>query len=192
MKPHIIVGKHSYGVSKEKIWWDSKSWDYQNNFFQPQLVVGKYCSIGHFVVFFLGGNHRHDWVSTYPFHVGLVNNDTFKTYLNQKIKGYPHSNGDIIIGNDVWIGQGVTIMSGVTIGDGAVIAANTTVIKDVPPYSITGGHPSKHIKYRFTDKQIQDLLKIKWWDFEDSTVDSLLPLILNTDIDKFIDACKIL
>ena len=83
-------------------------------------------------------------------------------------------------------------MSGVTIGDGAVIAANTTVIKDVPPYSITGGHPSKHIKYRFTDKQIQDLLKIKWWDFEDSTVDSLLPLILNTDIDKFIDACKIL
>jgi virginiamycin A acetyltransferase len=57
--------------------------------------------------------------------------------------------GNVIIGNDVWIGNNVTIMSGVTIGDGAVIANNSHVVKNIEPYTINGGNPSKLIKYRF-------------------------------------------
>ena len=54
---------------------------------------------------------------------------------------------------------------GVTIGDGAVIAAGSVVSKDVEPYSIVGGAPSKHIKYRFTENQIKRLLDLQWWNW---------------------------
>jgi len=59
-------------------------------------------------------------------------------------KSYPQK-GDIHIGNDVWIGYNATIMAGVRIGDGAIIATNSTVIKNVEPYSIVGGNPAQEI-----------------------------------------------
>ena len=46
-------------------------------------------------------------------------------------------------------------MSGVKVGDGVVIAANSNVVKDVEPYSITGGNSAKTIKYRFSEEQIK-------------------------------------
>ena len=76
-------------------------------------------------------------------------------------------------------------MSGVKICDGAVIAANSTVVKDVEPYSISGGNPAKHIKYRFSEEIIKRLLEIKWWDIEESKLDKLLPYMMNNDIDLF-------
>jgi len=82
----------------------------------------------------------------------------------------PRYKGDIVIGNDVWIGYGVTILSGVTIGDGAIVAANSCVVKDVPPYSIVGGVPAKVIKYRFDDETIGKLLKIRWWDWDEQKI----------------------
>lgn len=77
----------------------------------------------------LGGNHRTDWCSTYPFNALLKENYGY-------IKGHPSSKGDVTIGNDVWIASGVKIMSGVTIGDGAVLAANALITHDVAPYEI--------------------------------------------------------
>ena len=55
----------------------------------------------------------------------------------------------IVIGDDVWIGANVTVVGGVTIGRGAVVAAGAVVTKDVFPYSIVGGVPAKHLRYRF-------------------------------------------
>ena len=55
-------------------------------------------------------------------------------------------------------------MSGISIGDGAVIAANSTVVKSVAPYSIVGGNPARHLKFRFNDEIISLLLELKWWD----------------------------
>ena len=77
-------------------------------------------------------------------------------------------------------------MSGVTIGDGAVIAANSHVVKNVEPYSITGGNPAKLIKYRFTPEQIEKLLEIKWWFWDDEKINEISPLLCNTNIDDFI------
>lgn len=68
------------------------------------------------------------------------------------------------IGNDVWIGGGAIILRGVTIGDGAVVGAGAVVTKDVPPYAIIGGNPAKVIRYRFDDRTISSLLRLKWWD----------------------------
>lgn len=49
------------------------------------------------------------------------------------------------IGNDVFIGTNVIIGKGVNIGDGSIIAAGSVVVSDVPPYSIFGGNPARHI-----------------------------------------------
>ena len=64
----------------------------------------------------------------------------------------------------MWLGYGTKILEGVTVGDGAVVAAGAVVTKDVPPYAIVGGVPAKVIKYRFSEEDIEYLLKLRWWD----------------------------
>lgn len=168
----VSRGKYTYGNPKIRQWGED-----------AKLYIGSFCSIASGVTIYLGGNHRVDWVTTYPF--GYINKTTFNTFDGL---GHPKTNGDVIIGNDVWIGENVTIMSGVNIGDGAVIANNSHVVKDVIPYSMVGGNPAKLIKKRFTDKQIDNLLQIKWWDWEDSKINRFAPLLCNCDIDNFINS----
>ena len=123
-------------------------------------MIGKYCSIADGVEILLGGNHRYDWITTYPFP--SFNNDWPEA---STIEGVLTTNGDVIIGNDVWICQGAIILSGVRIGDGAIIGARAVVSKDVSSYSIVAGNPAREIKRRFNDETINKLLKIKWWDW---------------------------
>lgn len=192
-KEHIIIGRGTYGVDENTVVWDIPAYDYDNNRIEPKLIIGNFCSVGSGVRIYLGGNHRYDWVSTYPFHVSFLNDGKYKlpNYLGgNDIYGYPHTNGDVIIGNDVWVGENSTIMSGVKISDGAVIAANSNVVKSVEPYSIVGGNPAKHIKYRFDLEIIKKLLEIKWWFFEDKKINKLLPNMYNTNISGFINQCE--
>ncbi|MGO4891633.1 acyltransferase [Flavobacterium sp. W21_SRS_FM6] len=68
----------------------------------------------------------------------------------------------IIIKDDVWIGYGSTILGGITIGEGSIVAAGSTVINDVPEYSIVAGNPAKLIKMRFNKEEIiahKDMLR---------------------------------
>lgn len=95
---------------------------------------------------------------------------------------------EVVIGNDCWIGYKASIISGVTIGDGAVVLSHALVTKDVPPYAIVGGVPAKIIGYRYEEKQIESLLKIKWWNIPLSKVIENKDLFL--DIDKFISKFK--
>ena len=168
----MSFGKYTYG--RPKIEWQNKD---------AKLIVGNFCSISaNNVTIYLGGNHRTDWVTTYPF--GHIHQNIFNTFNGE---GHPCTKGDVIIGNDVWIGANVTIMSGVTIGDGCVIANNTHVVKNAEPYSIIGGNPAKLIRYRFSEEQIKKLLEIKWWDWEDSIINQNTHLLCNPDIDTFIN-----
>lgn len=169
----LSYGKYSYGMPKIHKW---EQKDRTTN-----LIIGNFCSIASDVHVYLGGNHRTDWVTTYPF--GHIHNNVFNTFDGY---GHPASKGDVIIGNDVWIGDIVVIMSGVTIGDGAVIANNSHIVKNVEPYSIVGGNPAKIIKYRFTDEQIKNLLEIKWWFWDDDKINKFIPLMCNNNIDEFI------
>ena len=163
-----MIGKYTYG-EMPKIHWKSAN-----------LTIGKFCSIASNCHIYLGGNHRTDWITTYPF--GHIHKDVF-TFDGV---GHPKTNGDVIIGNDVWIADNVTIMSGIVIGDGAVIANNSHIVKNVEPYSIVGGNPAKLIKYRFTKEQINQLLLLKWWDLDDIQINKIVPLLCNSDIDKLI------
>lgn len=163
------VGKHTYGHNYITIG------DWNNG--RYKLHIGSFCSIASHVVVFLGGNHRLDWVSTFPFQG--------RNFCAHKSGPEAVSNGDVNIGNDVWIGRGCTIMSGVNIGDGAVIAANSHVVKDVPPYSIVGGNPAKVIRYRFEPEQIDKMLSIKWWNWSDDKIKQNVHLLTQGDISKF-------
>lgn len=128
--------------------------------------------------FFLGGDHRVDWVTTFPFNVLWED--------AKNITGHPKTKGDVLIGNDVWIATESIIMSGVNIGDGAVIGARAVVTKNVPPYTIVAGNPAVVVKQRFDDNTINQLLEIKWWNWDESRIKKALPLLLNNDIEKFL------
>ena len=172
----MSIGKYSYGTPVI----------YFNNP-EAELIIGKFCSIAEQVKIYLGGSHRVDWVTTYPF--GHINTGIFNNFDG---KGHPKTKGDVIVGNDVWIGANATIMSGVKIGDGAVIANNSHVVKNVEPYAMIGGNPAKLIRYRFSTEQIADLLLIQWWNWDDAKINSYLPALCNTDIDEFISKAKII
>jgi acetyltransferase-like isoleucine patch superfamily enzyme len=144
------------------------------------LYIGKFTSIADQVTIFLGGNHNVNWITTYPF--GHINTEYF---AGEGIQGHPATKGKVTIGNDVWIGSHAVIMSGITIGDGAVIAAYSVVVKDVKPYSIVGGNPAKHIRYRFNEDVRQALLILKWWDLEIEQIKELThDLCATPDIEK--------
>ena len=160
------VGKYNNSHNNIGIhWWGEDTW----------LEIGSFCSIAGNISVYLGGNHRADWATTYPF--GHIHQNQFKKFDG---KGHPKTNGDVIIGNDVWIGSNVTIMSGVTIGDGAIVANNSHVIKNVEPYSIVGGNPSKLIKYRFPE------LQLKWWEFPIHVIDEISPYLCNENFPEYI------
>lgn len=56
--------------------------------------------------------------------------------------------GPVCIGNHVWIGYRAIVLPGVTIGEGAVVGAGSLVSRDVPPYAIVAGNPSRVIGER--------------------------------------------
>jgi hypothetical protein len=64
------------------------------------------------------------------------------------------------------------------------------VTKNIPPYAIVGGNPAKVIKFRFTEYQVEELLKIAWWNWADAKVAKMLPLLMSENIDEFIKIAK--
>ncbi len=130
-----------------------------------------------------GGNHRIDWVTTFPFRAvyGLEG-----AYAD----GHPETKGDIEIGSDVWIGRGARVMSGVTIGHGAVVAAYSVVTKDVRPYAIVAGVPASERRRRFTDEQITALLQIAWWDWPMGRILASVPILCAGRIEEFVAAAQ--
>ena len=147
-----------------------------------KLKIGKYCAIAPKVTILLGGEHHHELVGSYPF--SLMETDA------SHLSGYPFTKGDVTIGNDVWIGYDALILSGVTIADGAVIAARSLVTKDVEPYSIVGGSPAKHLKFRFDDETISSLRQIAWWNWSKAEIKDAWNLIQSPNVKEFIVACR--
>jgi len=140
-----------------------------------RVRLGSFISIASGCKFLLSGNH--DWMRTTTY---------LNPYIDRDSEGIL-SNGDIIIGNDVWIGMDCTIMSGVTIGTGSVIAAGSVVTRDIAPYSIVGGIPSKLIRKRFDTDTIDRLLKSEWWNLDESELKKHSNLLFSRDVEQFLD-----
>jgi acetyltransferase-like isoleucine patch superfamily enzyme len=168
----VEVGRHTYGHEQieERHWGEPAA-----------LSIGSFCSVADRVVVFLGGNHRTDWVTTYPFPALA---DRWETARG--IEGHPATNGDVRIGNDVWIGSNATILSGVAVGDGAVIGADSCVTRSIPPYAIVAGNPAVVLRRRFDQSTIEALLEIRWWDWSDEKIADNVMYLCSADIAGFV------
>ena len=144
-----------------------------------RVSAGRYCSMADGVVFVVGGNHRTDWVTTYPLRAALGLPGALED-------GHPATKGDIVIGNDVWIGADARILSGVTIGDGAAIGLGAVVAADVRPYAVMAGNPAREVRRRFADETIEALRRIAWWDWPDELVAERVGDLCNPDVEAFV------
>ena len=170
-KDRYEVGRGTYGKPIIRHWGEPST-----------LRVGCFCSIasrGEAVTIFLGGNHRTDWITTYPFY-GLWESA-------KHLEGHSVSRGDVVIGNDVWIGEGAVILSGVSLGNGAVVGASSVVTRDVPSYTIVAGNPAKAIRQRFSTEDIALLESLQWWHWKDEKIADAMPLLLSGDISALYD-----
>jgi virginiamycin A acetyltransferase len=183
--PNIIVGDYTYYDDFTNPENFEKNVLYHFDFLGDRLIIGKFCAIASDVKFIMnGGNHHIDGISTYPFSI-------FQNgWEIAQPEAWPHK-GDTIIGNDVWLGYNVTIMPGVQVGDGAIIAANSTVSKNVPAYTIVGGNPAGIIRQRFGDRTIQKLLKIAWWNWEIEKITAHLKIIGSHDVEALLEVSNL-
>lgn len=150
-----------------------------------KLTIGRYGSIADGVEILLGGNHRTDWVTTYPFPEWP---DLWPAAAG--IDGSHATRGDVAIGHDVWLGSQCMVLSGVRIGTGAVVAARAVVTRDVPPYAIVGGNPARVIKLRFDEETVAALLESRWWALPREIVVELLPLLMSDRTDALLAALR--
>ncbi len=163
------IGEYTYGAPV--------IYDYETE----SLKIGRYCSIGPNVTLILGGNHRTDWITTYPFNAKFHD---FRHIDSHKPKG------GLTIGNDVWIAANVTILSGVTVGNSSIIAAGSVVVKDVPAYAIVAGNPAKVVRMRFEQNVIEKLEATKWWEKSYQELKPYMELLMSGKAEEFIKEFK--
>ncbi len=173
--PNIIVGDFTYIA-------DSEFESHITHFYpwsKDKLIIGKFCQIASGVEFVMNdANHQMNAVSTFPFYTleGWEMDTPDSTVMPFK--------GDTVIGNDVWIGQNAVILPGVHIGDGAIIGANSIVGSDIDPYTIVVGNPAKPLRKRFDAELTELLLRFKWWDKRVEEINSLIPILTCSDLEK--------
>ncbi len=169
--PTYKIGKGSYGMPIVHDWHEGAT-----------LEIGSYTSIAEQVEIFLGGHHRSDWITTYPFPAMIEE--------AQHVPEYAVSRGDVVIGSDVWLCTNSIILSGVTVGHGAVVAAGAVVSRDVAPYSIVAGNPARHIRWRFDPEICAALLQSAWWEWPEQEVRDISPLLCSDRLEDFLDYAR--
>jgi acetyltransferase-like isoleucine patch superfamily enzyme len=156
--PDVVVGKY-FGMNE--------------NCFVARATVGAYCAIGARTAI-NPFNHPVDWLSIHEFQYHPRSFDWVPEYNDfTRLERTPDMFQHVTIGNDVWTGHNVNILPGVSVGDGAVIGAGSVVTKDVPPYAIVAGAPAQVRRMRFSERVIDRLLRLRWWDLELSELSGL-------------------
>jgi Acetyltransferase (isoleucine patch superfamily) len=181
-KAQLISGKHTNIVYPCNIF-NVTLGDYSyiaKNSSISNTQIGKFCSVG--LNFCCGlGIHPTNGISTAPMFYSTHCQNGFSLSDKNKIT----ESKQITIGHDVYIGANVTVLDGVTIGNGAIVGAGAVVTHDIPPYAIVAGVPAHILRFRFSQEQINKLLEIQWWNFEEYNLTAVEEYFF--DIDKFID-----
>ena len=173
--PNIIVGDFTYIADSEFESHVTHHYEWNGD----KLIIGKFCQIAAGVEFIMNGaNHQMNAVSTFPFYTleGWSMDPPSSADLPLK--------GDTVIGNDVWVGQNAVILPGVHVGDGAMIGANCIVGKNIDPYTIVIGNPSRVLRKRFDNELIDLLLRFKWWNKSIEEINELIPILTCSNLKK--------
>ena len=143
-----------------------------------RLIVGRFCAFATGVRFIMNGaNHRMNGISTFPFPIF---DGAWSKHMDLLVN-LPNR-GDTVVGNDVWIGYEALIAPGVRIGDGALVASRSVVTKDVRPYAIVAGNPAAEVRRRFSDEDVEQLLRIRWWDWPIERISEHVRLLMAGDV----------
>lgn len=124
------------------------------NLASGSVTIGAELFCGHFVALLTGTHDHHQ-------------------FGRDRRLAIPREGRDIVIGEGVWLASRATVLGPCRIGDHAVVAAGALVKDDVPPYAIVAGVPATIKRYRFPEKTIERLLRLKWWDLELSKLSGL-------------------
>ena len=165
--PQILIGDYTYYDDPKTNGEDfERHVEHLYPFLGDRLIIGKFCAIAKGVRFLMNGaNHRMNGITTYPFNILVGGWEK----VTPRLEDLPLK-GDTVIGNDVWIGQDVTFLPGVHVGDGAIIGAHSVVASDIPPYAVAVGNPCHVVRMRFSEEDVEFLLQLRWWDWDDEQI----------------------
>ena len=139
LKGKIVLGDDVYlGYNSEIYVWQGSVFVGNNTSFNDNckiygdVVIGNNCLFAS-NIFLSSGTHNFRFLPSLP----IKRQDNLQSDISP-----------IVVEDDCWIGFGVVIMPGVVIGKGAVVGANSVVTKNIKPYTINGGVPSKMLGVR--------------------------------------------
>lgn len=142
----------------------------EGSLISPMLTIGRHCSISKNVLLG-GGRHPVEYLTT-----GMIPGvENERTYYSDSEEAFAANDTSKFtrIGCDVWIGANVSVLSGYSVGTGACVGAGAVVTEDVPPYAIVVGNPARIVRYRFSEKIIESLLRTRWWTLRPEMIKNL-------------------
>lgn len=138
------------------------------SFINIGTIVYRNVAIGRFSSF---ARNCEIGVATHPTNTLSTHSFQYSSAGFRKVDGYEdmprfhhEEHPSTSIGSDVWIGAQVVIKAGVRIGHGAVVGAHSTILADVPPFSVVVGTPGRVVRMRFEPEVIEGLTATRWWD----------------------------
>ena len=128
-------------------------------------VVGRYCTFGSRLS--VGAfDHPTNWLSIHEFQYRDLSGIYGESILEGGINTLQDGSRQTYFGSDVWIGDNASIKRGISVGHGAIIGLGSVVTHDIEPFSIVVGNPGRVLRKRFSDKVIESLLELRWWDLD--------------------------
>lgn len=129
--------------------------------FSQKVKIGAYCSFGPNVVIKPDGVRGKAQFTTYPLDLIDKNSKIFHQVIDTVRENF------VYIGNDCFIGEDSKIMANVTVSDGVIIGERSLVTngKTLQPFGIYAGMPARLIGYRYSKEIIDELMRIKWWEW---------------------------
>ena len=121
---------------------------------EPGLTVGRYASVSRDARW--GNNHPTDRIG-----MSRIFYEPGQGFTDQWEIARPALN----IAPDAWVGSLVVIVATCSrVGVGAAVGAGAVVTRDVPDFAIVVGAPARILRFRFSEKVQEAILRSRWWE----------------------------